>query len=154
KASDGIPFTPLIAGDPLGEKSLALIDFPDRRATAACESAVNPGNPAHYIRTECFAFPSPATRLGNSGRNALPGPGLVDQDSSLLKTFSLRACPHDLHGKWSGRCFNALRRPNFMPPLNTLIGIDTGGRPVTNAGPIDTAATPSRQLQFALKLVW
>ena len=53
---DGIPFTPLIAGDPLGQKSAATVDFPDRLTGPGCDSPVNAGNPNHYIKTQCFAF--------------------------------------------------------------------------------------------------
>src|SRR5258708_30773136 len=73
KALDGIPFTPQIAGDPLGQKSAATVDFPNRLTGPDCGPAVNPGNPSRYIRTQCFAFPAPATLLGNSRRNILTG---------------------------------------------------------------------------------
>jgi hypothetical protein len=53
-----------------------------------------------------------------------------------------------------GEFFNALNRPNFLPPLNNLKLFDAAGRPVTSAGLLDTTATPSRQIQFALKLIW
>jgi hypothetical protein len=154
KASGGIPFTPLIAGDPLGEKSLALVDFPDRLASAGCESRVNQGNPSHYIRTQCFAFPSPATRIGNGGRNILQGPGLVNLDLSLMKNVSLPAVSRELRAQWRVEFFNALNRANFMPPLNNLSVFDASGRPVGSAGLLDTTATPSRQLQLAFRLIW
>jgi hypothetical protein len=53
-----------------------------------------------------------------------------------------------------GEFFNTLNRPNFLPPLNNLKVFDAAGRPVASAGLLDTTATPSRQIQFALKLIW
>src|SRR5262249_26197331 len=47
-----------------------------------------------------------------------------------------------------------LEESNFLPPLNKLKSFDVAGRPVASAGLLDTTATPSRQIQFALKLVW
>jgi hypothetical protein len=151
RVSDGIPFTPLIAGDPLGEKSLALLDFPDRLASSGCHDGVNPGNTSHYIRTECFAFPSQATRLGNGGRNILRGPGLVNADLSLVKEFRLA---REMRAQWRAEFFNAFNRANFLPPLTNLNVFDAAGRPVGSAGVIDTTSTAARQLQFALKLFW
>src|SRR5262249_17162118 len=90
KLSDGIPFTPQIAGDPLGQKSLATFDFPDVLVGPGCESAINPSNAQHYIKTQCFAFPTPATRLGDAGRNILTGPGLANLDLVLAKQFPIR----------------------------------------------------------------
>jgi hypothetical protein len=41
--STGLPFTPLIGGDPLGLKTSYPFDFPDRTSVGNCASAVNPG---------------------------------------------------------------------------------------------------------------
>jgi hypothetical protein len=151
KAMDGVPFSPQIAGDPLGQKSTATIDFPNR--LNGC-SAVNPGNPLHYIQTQCFAFPAPVTLLGNSGRNILSGPGLVNMDVSLVKNTRLPGLSERVRAQWRAEFFNALNRANFLPPLNNLKVFDANGGPVASAGLLDTTATPSRQIQFALKLIW
>ncbi|PYQ48614.1 MAG: hypothetical protein DMF78_20800, partial [Acidobacteria bacterium] len=64
RAASGLPFTPLIGGDALGERNTNPYAVPDRLDTPECRSPVNPGNPDHYIKTECFLAPQPATRLG------------------------------------------------------------------------------------------
>lgn len=151
KVSDGIPFTPLIAGDPLGQRSAAPFDFPNRLTGTGCGSPANPGNPTHYIRTQCFAFPAPATLLGNAGRNILTGPGLVNLDFSLAK--SLRIFEH-LKAQFRTEFFNSLNRANFLPPLNNLRLFDATGHAIASAGLLDATATSSRQIQFALKLIW
>jgi hypothetical protein len=154
KASDGIPFTPLIAGDPLGEKSAAPFDFPDRLTEPGCGSAVNPGNPTHYIRTQCFTFPAPATLLGDAGRNILMGPGLVNLDLSLVKNTSIRSISDSFRAQFRMDIFNSFNRANFLPPLDNLKVFDATGQSVSSAGLLDATATSSRQIQFAIKLIW
>jgi hypothetical protein len=154
RASDGIPFTPLIAGDPLGEKSLATVDFPDRLTAPGCGNAVNPGNPTGYIRKQCFAFPSPSTRIGDSGRNVLIGPGMVNADFSVLRNIPIPRISESFRVQWRAELFNAFNHPNFLPPLDNLNLFDATGRPIGSAGLLDATATPSRQIQFALKLLW
>jgi hypothetical protein len=137
----------------MGQKSAATVDFPNRLTGPDCGSAVNPGNPSHY-KTQCFAFSAPATLLGNSGRNILTGPGLVNADFSLVKSIPMRWVAERFRAQWRAELFNALNHPNFLPPLNNLKLFDAAGRPVAGAGLLDTTATPSRQIQFALKLLW
>ena len=115
---------------------------------------MNPGNPSRYIRTQCFASPAPATLLGNSGRNILIGPGLVNADLSVVKNIAIRKVSERFRAQWRAEFFNALNHSNFLPPLNNLKLFDAAGSPVASAGLLDTTATPSRQIQFALKLVW
>src|SRR6202021_1091857 len=83
--SSGLPFTPTIAGDPLGLNSSVPYDYPDRLNLPGCGNPVNHGNPTDYIKLSCFAAPSPATRLGDAGRNVGRAPSLADLDASLFK---------------------------------------------------------------------
>lgn len=154
RASDGIPFTPQIAGDPLGQKSVAPFDFPNLLAGPGCDSPINPGNPMHYIRMQCFAFPAPATLLGNAGRNILVGPGLANLDFSLAKNIRIRRMPETFRAQFRAEIFNALNRANFLPPLDNLKLFDASGHTVASAGLLDATATSSRQIQFTLKLIW
>ena len=154
KASDGIPFTPLIAGDPLGQRSAAPFDFPNRLTGPGCDSAVNPGNPVQYIKTQCFAFPNPATLLGDSGRNVLTGPGLVNLDMSLVKNIGVRSVSETFRAQIRADLFNTFNRPNFLPPLDNLKLFDAAGRTISSAGLLDATSTSSRQIQLALRLTW
>jgi len=154
QVSSGLPFTPTIGGDPLGLKTSYPFDFPDRIPGPGCGPAVNPGNPVRYIKTQCFSFPSPATRIGNAGRNILDGPGLSNFDLSLLKNNRIPRISDSFNIQFRAEFFNALNHTNFSPPVanNTLFGAN--GSPVTTAGLITTTSTSSRQLQFALKIGW
>jgi hypothetical protein len=59
KVSDGVPFTATwgTGGDPQGLNNADDWAFPDVLRTPGCASLVNPGNPNHYVKTECFTVP-------------------------------------------------------------------------------------------------
>src|SRR5213594_3943747 len=65
RASTGQPFTPLLGGDPLGMKLDETNEPPNRVIGPGCERLTNHGNPNHYIKTQCLAFPNPASLRGN-----------------------------------------------------------------------------------------
>jgi hypothetical protein len=60
KVSDGVPFTATWAtgGDPQGLLNSDDWAFPNVKSTPGCATLTNPGNPNHYIKTECFTVPS------------------------------------------------------------------------------------------------
>ncbi len=152
RASTGTPFTPQIGGDPLGMANSSAFDRPDVVVGSGCSgSLVNPGNPSHYIQTQCFVFPTPTTRLGDAGRNILTAPGLLDLDTSLFKNMQIREY---LRAQFRAEFFNVLNHPNFAPPTQNSSLFAANGSRVASAGLITSTLTSSRQLQFALKLIW
>jgi len=152
RAATGTPFTPLIGGDPLGMLDASTFDRPDVLTGAGCSgSLVNSGNPVHYIKTQCFSFPTPATRFGDEGRNLLTGPGLLDLDTSMFKNIPLR---ERLRLQFRAELFNVLNHANFAPPVQNLSIFASNSSPVASAGLITSTLTTSRQIQFALKLAW
>jgi hypothetical protein len=58
--SDGVPFTPTwgTGSDPANTLSSDDFAFPNRLNGSGCSSLVNPGNPANYIKTQCFVVPT------------------------------------------------------------------------------------------------
>ena len=182
KANTGVPFTPTFGtdGDPLGLNSTDPWAFPNRLGGPGCNSLVNPGNPDHYIKTECFAVPtapnlafyntdcntafgstnpqSPAYLQcfnlgGNAGRNILIGPGLVNLDFSLVKNSRIN---DSFNVQFRAEAFNILNRANYqVPPLvNGTDIFDSAGVPNVNAGVLTSTTTTSRQIQFGIKLIW
>jgi hypothetical protein len=150
--STGEPFTPQIGGDPLGMASAGSFDRPDVVVSSSCSgSLVNSGNPQHYIKTECFAFPSTSKRLGNAGRNILTGPGITNLDTSLFKNIASR---ERLHAQFRAEFFNVLNHTNFASPLSNTNLFSAKGAPISSAGVITATTTTSRQIQFGLKLIW
>jgi hypothetical protein len=153
--SSGLPFTPTIAGDPLGLNSSIGYDFPDRLNLPSCANPVNPGNPTDYIKLSCFVAPSPATRLGNAGRNVGRGPGLADWDASLFKNIRVARGSELFNVQLRFEAFNALNHTNFSPPTSTSLQLFTQAlAPIPSAGNLTSTSTTSRQLQFALKVLW
>jgi hypothetical protein len=155
EASTGVPFTPVIGGDALGLQSTdPTIDVPDVLHTPGCGSLVNPGNPNHYIKEQCFAFPNPPTRLGHLGRNALIGPGLLNFDFSLIKNTYIKKVSDSFNVQFRAEFFNVFNHSNFAPPLDNKTLFDPSGQRIPNAGLITSTQTPSRQIQFAVKFIW
>jgi len=154
QASTGAPFTLAIGGDPLGELSTDPFDVPDRIAGPGCDTAVNPGNPINYVKLQCFAVPTPATRRGSLSRNSLQGPGLLEADIALFKDNYIKRISERFNVQLRAEAFNVFNRANFSPPLSHRSIFDQTGNVVPGAGLIDSTATTSRQLQFGLKLMW
>jgi hypothetical protein len=178
-AQGGVPFTPLMDGDLLGLNNSDPFDFPARLPGPGCQSAVNPGNPNNYIKLECLGPPTApasfaaqcapltgavapppsgqvycANLLVSSGRNTLVGPGLVTFDMSLFKNIPIKRISETFNVQFRTEFFNILNHANFSPPTDNNIIFDGSGAPVANAGAIDSTSTTSRQIQFALKVVW
>jgi len=157
QARDGQPFSVIIGGDPLGEKSsdtTGSADTPNRLSGSGCASLVNPGNPRAYIKTQCLAFPTPATLRGNLGRNTLTGPGLSNFDLSLIKNSRIPRISEAFNVQFRWEVFNVFNRANFAQPLQNNTIFDQTGNPVAGAGLITSTQTPSRQMQFGLKAIW
>jgi hypothetical protein len=155
--SSGSPFTPLIDGDPLGMQGSAQFAFPNVLTGPGCETLVNPGNVAHYIKTECFAMPNPTTTLGNVRRNMMVGPGLADLDMSFFKNNYLKQGSERLNVQLRVEIFNLLNRENFAAPCGTCGNtslFDQNGAPLATGGQITGTQTTSRQMQLALKVIF
>ena len=112
-------------------------------------AATDPYNPG--IAGTC------ANLLGNAGRNTITGPKEVNVDFSVIKNTAIRRISESFNVQFRAEIFNAFNRSNFLPPepVNGSAGaqvFDQAG-PAT-AGGIDALATPSRDVQFALKVIW
>lgn len=147
EASTGAPFTVVTGGDPLGMNSTDPWDYPNRLTGSDCRSAVNPGQ-VFYVKAQCFALANPVNLLGNSGRNPLTGPGLVNTDFSVFKNTTLPWISESANVQFRAEFFNIFNRVNFAPPLDHFALNDP------TFGLIDRTQTPSRQIQFGLKLLW
>jgi hypothetical protein len=191
KANDGPPFTPTFGtdGDPLGLASTDPWDLPDRVRSSECSSPIHAGDPNNYIKTQCFSVPlapnaaywaancDPAppsvggpvdpsslqcfNLRGNTGRNSIPGPGLVNLDFSLFKNNYIRRISETFNVQFRAEVFNILNHPNFALPVepdNTDVLDSTGAllNPPDNgaAGVLKSTTTKSREFQFALKVIW
>ena len=129
-------------------------EHPDRVDGAGCQTLTNAGNPTHYIKTQCLAFPAPSNRWGNLGRNTLVGPGQSKLDFSVFKNNRVQRISETFNAQFRAELFNILNQSNFASPTDNLTVFDQNGLPVPSAGLITSTQTTSRQIQFALKLIW
>jgi hypothetical protein len=113
--------------------------------------------PASLV-AQCVPFSavpgSCANLLGNSGRNSVVGPGLVDFDLSFFKNNYITKISETFNAQFRVEFFNIFNRANFAVPVDNSTLFDQSGNPVPGAGAIDQVATPPREIQFALKLIW
>ena len=116
----------------------------DARPNAVLGVPITP--PGGQSRQQWFnpaAFSNPSDgQFGNVGRNTLTGPSNVTIDFSIFKNFSLS---ERARIQFRSEFFNLINHPNFGG-LNTTYDS-------TNPGELTTAGT-SRQVQFALKLLF
>ena len=91
------------------------------------------------------------TNVGNSKALAF--------DPSITKSFLLNA-DGSKSIQFRMEIFNAFNHPNFAIPevgnLTVFTGVDSTGKGILNptAGQITRTSTPSRQIQFSLRLVF
>jgi hypothetical protein len=173
-AATGTPFPLFIAGDPTGQGGDPW-PYPDRLTGTGCGNPVNSGNPANYIKLNCFtppvapasfaslcqpAAPSVAAVIpntcmnlfGNAGRNSIIGPGLLNLDVSLFKNVSVPRISEAFKVQFRAEFFNVLNHPNFQSPLDNNYIFNQDGTPVGGAGSIDATTSDSREIQFGLKI--
>ncbi|MGA7343008.1 MAG: carboxypeptidase-like regulatory domain-containing protein [Terracidiphilus sp.] len=143
----GFPFTPELSYNPSnnGDSKNPVRPF----ANPTFTGARIPGTAAQWYNPSAFlAPPSGSGFYGNLGRDSLTGPGLATWDMSMLKDTSI----HDrLALEFRAELFNLLDRSNFNTP-NLVVFTPSGVSPT--AGVITSTSTTSRQVQFALKLLW
>jgi Carboxypeptidase regulatory-like domain len=153
----GTPFTALIAGDQAGSQMDGhSAQRPIYNAAPGCSTdAINPGNFANYIKTQCFSFP-PAGLIPNTiiGRNTLTGPRETNLDFSIFKNIPVKRVSEFFQVQFRAEAFNILNHSNLQPPYNNNVIFDNGGNIVSGVGFIQGTQTTSRQIQFGLKLLF
>ena len=96
---------------------------------------------AQWFNTGAFVVNAIGT-YGNSGRNALTGPALVDWDLGILKRFPIR---EGMDLQYRAEAFNALNHANFSDPVATVTNV--------NFGKILSAGSP-RVIQMSLRFAF
>jgi hypothetical protein len=136
------------------------------------------GKVAQWVNPECFTLPAFGT-LGNTPRDSVVGPGFMDLDFSVIKNTKLT---ERVSAQFRAEFFNILNHPDFANP--SVTNLFTGGQSpsVSSNNPADyeptgsicktygvcytyssvstggsqltSTAMSSRQIQFALKLIF
>ena len=171
RIATGLPFTPLISGDPLGLSSANTFSLPDRLYGPGCN-----GNPIDmsqkntylFLKRSCFAYPMPIPgpngtyfpRLGNLARNSIIGPGIASLDVSLVKSTPVPKFGEVARVEFRAEAFNVLNHPNFQVPnrANSVIYKASSNPAVAGAASdlqlLTTTSVAERQIQFGLKLIF
>lgn len=167
------------AGDPLGLNNSDPFDYPNRLSTGGCKTGTNPGSVTNYLKLNCFTLPTapvnfaaqcapfsgattPAPAgtiycsnlLGNSRRNSVIGPGLVNADVSIFKNNRITRISESFNVQFRAELFNFINHANFNSPIDNSNIFDVTGAPIPGAGLIDSTSTPGREIQFGLKVIW
>jgi hypothetical protein len=94
-----------------------------------------------WFNTAAFVFPGKGV-LGDSSKSAGTGPGYIDFDTSLLKTFRVEKQSVQFRAQF----YNLLNRPNFSIP-NGLRGGATFGQ-------ISSTVNGGRFIQLSLRYMF
>jgi len=144
-AQSGFPFTPQVGANVSGTGDTDNPDVPNHNP--AFSGPVIPGKPEQWYDPRAFSLPLSGT-FGNVSRGSLTGPSLTTFDTSLFKKISINE-------KWNlqfrAEAFNVFNHANFAEPSAVVF---QGNNYSSSAGVITSTATTSRQLQFALKLLF
>lgn len=158
-ASSGLPFNVSNGADQSNQ--LGATSRPDYAPNNPATATLPACNNSPYIRTvglwfnpNCFSQAAFGT-LGNFAREGLVGPGLTNVDFAVLKSTKIR---EGINLQFRAEFFNALNHTNLTYPAS---GIFSGTPTPTGtlarlatAGQITTYASPSREIQFGLKLLF
>jgi hypothetical protein len=143
----GFPFTPQLSYNPSnnGDTKNPVRPF----ANPSFSGSAMIGKPSQWFNPAAFLAPPPGSGFyGNLRRDSLTGPGIATWDFSLMKDTPV----HDRFStEFRAEFFNILNRANFNTP-NLVVFTPSGVSPT--AGVITSTSTTSRQIQFALKLLW
>lgn len=136
RARSGLPLAMSMATNQSGT---ALGNRPDQ----VCDGKLDESERTldRWFDISCFAAPAPGT-FGNSPRTVFSGPGLSNVDMSFFKTFRL----NPVQIQFRTEVFNLFNTAQFANPATNVGAV--------NFGQIQSTINPSRQLQFALKLVF
>jgi len=140
-AQGGFPFGAILSADQANVgQGTQRANFSGSAVKVDCGS----GKLVRCVDIAAFSLPAQFT-YGNTPRNFMRGPGLVNLDWSFFKNF---AFTERFKLQFRMETFNTLNHPNFGNPNNTFVPGSTV------FGNITGTATNMRQMQMALKLLF
>jgi hypothetical protein len=148
-AQGGFPFTPQIGFNNTGTGDQNVADVPNLNPNF--HGPVILGTVDHYFDPRAFSMPTAGT-FGNVARGSFRGPGLFDVDTSFFKRIPIR---ESVTLQFRAEAFNVLNHPNFAFPNQVVFSGNSANYSYSDsAGTITSTSTSSRQIQFALKLMF
>jgi hypothetical protein len=149
-AQSGFPFTPLVGANVSGTGDTDNPDVPNHNPAFTGPVILGVDGfkkTGRYFDPGAFSLPLSGT-FGNVSRGSLTGPALTTVDTSFFKKISIN---EQWNLQFRAEAFNVLNHANFAPPNAVVFA---GNNYSSSAGVITRTATTSRQIQFALKLLW
>ncbi len=149
--TSGHPFTVRLGFNRSGNlntTSFSMHERPNLKAGASNNPIL--GGPDRYWDINAFELP-PVNERGNLGRNTLIGPGLVNLDFSLGKSFSFN---ERRSLQFRAEVFNAPNHPNFGVPSGVIAFTNASSAVSPTWGRISSTVTTARQIQFGLKYTY
>jgi len=98
-----------------------------------------------WLNTKAFSTAVPAGTFGDAGRNIVEGPGYVDVDIALQRTFTL---PEKISMPVRFESFNVANKPNFYNPYGASLEAGT-----SSFGSITQSNDP-REMQLSVKFIF
>ncbi len=158
----GFPFSPQLGYNPTGSGDTRNPVRPDRNPAyhgALYTAGGTAARAARFFQPAAYSAPAYGT-VGNLPRDTLTGPGFKEWDFSLLKNIPLN---EHAHVQFRSEFFNILNHTNLQTPSEVVFssgptqGAAANRQAAAVASPtagVVTAASPSRQIQFGLKLLF
>ncbi|PYU33479.1 MAG: hypothetical protein DMG31_08910 [Acidobacteria bacterium] len=149
-AQGGFPFTPTVGSNVSGTGDTQNPDVPNRNPVFNGPVVLGTDGfrtTGRYFDRNGFSLPLAGT-FGNVARGSFIGPAFYNFDTSLFKNFSFT---EEYRLQFRVEAFNLLNRTNFASPNPVTF---SGNNYSSSAGVITQTANPSRQIQFALKLLF
>jgi hypothetical protein len=135
----GMPLSAILGTDVSGTGS-PIVNRPDLIGDPRVEDPT----PERFFNTDAFGIPE-FGRFGTSGRNVIPGPGLVNVDVALLRDFRLS---ERIRGQFRIDAYNVFNRPNFIAPPTMQNFVDS-----PDFGALFVARSP-RVMQLGMQIYW
>jgi outer membrane receptor protein involved in Fe transport len=147
-AQSGSPWNVTVGFDQSGD----VVAGSERPNLVMPANQIITGSVTQWANPAGFSLPAPGT-FGNLQRDFLPGPGTVSLNYAVMKETQIK---EQLRLQFRAEFFNLFNHPNFALP-NASAFVQTangGGAPNPTFGKITATTTSSRQIQFALKLLF
>jgi hypothetical protein len=118
-----------------------VVGWPSSRANLLSKNTAGNGTIKEWFNPAAFTLPAPYT-YGNSQRNSLFGPSIVNWDQAIYKNLTFR---ERFNLEFRAEFFNILNHPDFDIPASNI------SVPSTDGHISDTVNTP-RDIQLAMRL--
>jgi len=147
-AQSGSPWNVTVGFDQSGD----VVAGSERPNLVMPANQIMTGAVTQWANPAGFSLPAPGT-FGNLQRDFLAGPDTVNLNYAVMKETQIK---EQVRLQFRAEFFNLFNHPNFALP-NASAFVQTangGGAPNPTFGKITATTTSSRQIQFALKLLF